>query len=129
MNNLMLLKVDSPVSRVCGQEGAMGWNFFTLFLFFVEGRTKSPNSFFIIHGTPQLFSCTKRGMHYSIMKRLNINRLNFECLSAESSEGSVSVTQFSLSHRNDCISLHNRRRIEGVLSCRVNHPHLVGLPF
>lgn len=49
--------------------------------------------FFIIADTLQLFLHVK-GLHYSIMKQLNINRLNFECLSKQFTEGTVSVTQF-----------------------------------
>lgn len=59
--------------------------------FFVELSWMYP--FFIIADTLQLFLHVK-GVHYSIMKELNINRLNFECLSKQFSEGTVRVTQF-----------------------------------
>lgn len=52
--------------------------------------------FFIMADTLQLFLHVK-GLHYSIMKQLNINRLNFECLSKQFSERTVSVTQFKMS--------------------------------
>lgn len=76
--------------------------------------------FFIMADTLQLFLHVK-GLHYSIMKQLNINRLNFECLSKQFSERTVSVTQFKMSLLcNHFISLHNRTLIKRVTDSLLN---------
>lgn len=91
----------------------------TLFFFFFKLSWTYP--FFIIADTPQLFLHVK-GMNYSITEELNINRLNFECLSKRFSEGTVRLTQFQLSRLcNHFISLHNRAEIKRVMDWWLNY--------
>lgn len=85
----------------------------TFSLFFFCGTKLNVSIFHYCWHPAVVFAC-KRGLHYSIMKQLNINILNFECLSKQLSEGTVSVTQFQMPRlRNHFISLHNRSDKKG----------------